>query len=648
MAMSINGNRHFRDIAMTVLIAVAVLIVIASIYVHALQALLPIAALLLTLYVYLSKDGNVRWISGALAFSFAMSTLSNLCWYLVPELWFDDLIGWEYYYDVTGVFWLIGNLVLLYTLAKMIYSRQWYLERKVSRMITLFASVVIIAIWLYAFLNIDWNSNNLFDVFILLIYLFIDVLVVSAALKLALAVRGGELRYLSLSVATFFLINMIADLLFEARWLFGLGKLITLNFDRVVLSFHLIDLIDVIYNISLLILTCLIFLFVLDTFARRPLEEVRGRLKDTQLFVDDLISKSPDATCIFDRNGYLLLANDRFLQVFGLKRGDIDRTFNIFSHKGTRRLLGEMFGDLLKVRDRETVIIPKLMISGIHAGRSEAFYVYIKMFPTCGSDGRIMYYVMIIEDISERVRLETDLFNAYTSLKAEYERKIDFTNAAAHELRTPLTPIIGYTEILKAELDDKRHREFLEIIERNALRQKTLVNRLLELASLDAGIAHVHRSKLAVRPLAEEIAENYRAVNPNIRVDVSDSMLIDTDPDILRHVLDNLVSNAVKYSDADREIVIRAVENVNGSLFSVTDHGAGIPEEEWGKIFERFYIIGGESDSRSSGRSGLGLALVKAYVSLIGGRVWLESEPGKGSTFFFTILKEPSHSGQDH
>jgi PAS domain S-box len=441
---------------------------------------------------------------------------------------------------------------------------------------------------------------------------------------------------------------MIADLLFEARWLFGLGKLITLNFDRVVLSFHLIDLIDVIYNISLLILTCLIFLFVLDTFARRPLEEVRGRLKDTQLFVDDLISKSPDATCIFDRNGYLLLANDRFLQVFGLKRGDIDRTFNIFSHKGTRRLLGEMFGDLLKVRDRETVIIPKLMISGIHAGRSEAFYVYIKMFPTCGSDGRIMYYVMIIEDISERVRLETDLFNAYTSLKAEYERKIDFTNAAAHELRTPLTPIIGYTEILKAELDDKRHREFLEIIERNALRQKTLVNRLLELASLDAGIAHVHRSKLAVRPLAEEIAENYRAVNPNIRVDVSDSMLIDTDPDILRHVLDNLVSNAVKYSDADREIVIRAVENVNGSLFSVTDHGAGIPEEEWGKIFERFYIIGGESDSRSSGRSGLGLALVKAYVSLIGGRVWLESEPGKGSTFFFTILKEPSHSGQDH
>ncbi len=79
---------------------------------------------------------------------------------------------------------------------------------------------------------------------------------------------------------------------------------------------------------------------------------------------------------------------------------------------------------------------------------------------------------------------------------------------------------------------------------------------------------------------------------------------------------------------------------------SVKDHGAGIPKEEWGKIFERFYIVGGDSDSRTSGRSGLGLALVKAYISLIGGNVWLESEPGKGSTFFFTVPKAPSASRQ--
>ena len=118
-------------------------------------------------------------------------------------------------------------------------------------------------------------------------------------------------------------------------------------------------------------------------------------------------------------------------------------------------------------------------------------------------------------------------------------------------------------------------------------------------------------------------------------------MRIDTDPDILRHVLDNLVSNAVKYSDSDKEIEVVVSEAGDCYRFSVKDRGAGIPQEEWGKIFERFYIVGGDTDSRTSGRSGLGLALVRAYIRLIGGHVWLESEPGQGSTFFFTVPRKP-------
>jgi PAS domain S-box-containing protein len=645
--MENTGSRRFRDHVMTVLVMTAVLVVIASVYVHAIQALLPIAALLLALYIYLSKDGNVRWISGALAFGFGMSTLSNICWYLIPSLGFDDLVSWYYYYYVTGVFWLIGYIVITYVMMKMISSRQWYLEHRIDRMITAVTVVALFLTGLYVFLNLDWSSDYLIDIFVLLTYLCIDILIGSMALKMALAVRG-ELRYLAISIMTFFAINMVADLLFETRWLFRLSNLITVNLDRVVLSFHIRDLIDITYNISIMIVTGLLFLFVLDPFARRTLEEVRGRLKDTQLFVDDLIAKSPDATCIFDRNGQLVLVNDRFLQVFGLKRSDLDRSFNIFGQKGTQLFHDEMFGEILKVRDRETVIIPKLKITGLMGKRTEDFYVYLKMFPTYGSDGRVLYYVMIIEEITERVRLEDDLFKAYNSLKEEYERKIDFTNAAAHELRTPLTPIIGYTDILKAEVEDERHREFLEIIERNAQRQKALVNRMLELASLDAGMAHVNSSEFAVQPLVVEIAENYRAVNPNIRIEAPGGMLINTDIDILRHVLDNLVSNAVKYSDHDREIEIRVTEAGDSYQFSVKDQGAGIPAEEWGRIFERFYIVGGESDSRASGRSGLGLALVKAYISLIGGHVWLESEAGKGSTFFFTVPKKSSSDGKSH
>jgi PAS domain S-box-containing protein len=897
------SNRHFRDYAMTILIVAAVLVIIASVYIQMVQAFLPMAALLLVLHIYLvNKDGNIRWISAVLSFGFAMSMLSNFCWYLLPDylapaLGLDDLVNWYYYFYVTGVFWTIGYLAIAYVLLQMMHSRQWYLERRIDRMITVAAVIAICLTGAYVLMNLDWHSKYLLDIFILLIFLCLDAVIISTALKMYLSVRG-ELRYLAMSVMAFFSMNAVADLIFETRWLFMLNTLMIVNLERVELSFHIRDLIDITYNISLLIMTGLLFLFVLDPFARRTLDEMRGRLKDTQLFMDDLIAKSPDATCIFDRNGQLVLVNDPFLQVFGLKRKDLDRSFNIFGHIGTKLFNEETYAEILKVRGRDTIIIPKLKLKSIPGVREENSYLYLKIFPTCGSDGRVSNYVMIIEDITvrmemelalrqseekfrvlaetspaaiclfrdmkfiyvnpaverisgysreefakmglwdvlapeyrellkerfaarmkadpvpssyelcfigkskelkwvsvsigsvsingapayivsafevterkqaeealraseaslakaqiiahigswewdvnsnkgrwsdelyniygldrktftpsyesfinfvhpddrtrvegemkaalrewrsynldlrilrpdgsertlhcegevtcdkdgkpvrmigtaqditERVRLEKELLNTYHSLKEAYDRKIDFTNAAAHELRTPLTPIIGYTDILKSEVKDERHLQFLDIIERNALRQKTLVNRMLELASLDAGIAHVNYSEMTLWPLAVEIADNYRAINPNIHVEVPEGMLINTDPDILRHVLDNLVSNAVKFSDTHKEIVIRVAEAGDSYQFSVKDHGAGIPRGEWGKIFERFYIVGGDSDSRTGGRSGLGLALVKAYIRLIGGNVWLESDPGEGSTFYFTVPRVPPASRQ--
>jgi PAS domain S-box-containing protein len=501
---------------------------------------------------------------------------------------------------------------------------------------------------MFVFLNMDWSSSHLTDIYILLIYLALDVMILMLTVKLlAMNLKIG-LRHLLIAATIFFLVNMAGDLLFVSRWLFNLSKLLTLQVGNFQTTLTIRNATNDIYNFSLTLMTVLLFLFALDPLRTGKIDEIRGRLKDTQLFVDDLIAKSPDATCIFDRHGRLVLVNDTFLQIFGLKRNDIDRSFNIFGQIGAKMFPDEGYQELLKVRGRETVIIPKLRLKNIPGGRQEDFYLYIKMFPTYGSDGRVANYVLIIEDITERVRLEDDLFKAYNSLKEAYERKTDFTNAAAHELRTPLTPIIGYNDILKAEVKDERHRAFLDIIERNALRQKNLVNRMLELASLDAGMAHVNCSELTVQPLAVEIADNYRAVNPHIRVEVPDGLRINTDPDILRHVLDNLVSNAVKYSDRGQEIEIMVTDAGDSYRFSVRDRGAGIPKEEWGKIFERFYIVGGDSDSRTSGRSGLGLALVKAYISLIGGQVWLESEPGRGSTFFFTVPRKLPSDGKSH
>lgn len=645
--MVTTGRRPFRDYELMFLIVAAVMVLLVGIYLHEIQALLPIASMLLALRICLQYDDrNVRRFAGVLTFGFAASTLSNIAWYLIPAVVNYSFVGTDNYYYVTGMFWIIGYVAIAYVLLQLKNSRQWYIERRLDRGLTITGLIVFFLIALFVLLNIDWSGRHLTDIFILLIYLCLDILILTLIVKLLSMNLKIELRHLLMAALLFFAINMAGDLLFESRWLFHLSKLMTIQIGSFQTTLTIRNATNDIYNISLIIMTAILFLFTLDPLRTRKIDEIRGRLKDTQLFVDDLIAKSPDATCIFDRNGQLVLVNDRFLQVFGLKRSDVDRSFNIFGHMGTQLFRNDTFGEILKVRDRETVIIPKLKLTGIMGGRHGDFYVYLKMFPTYGSDGRVVNYVLIVEEITERVRLEDDLFKAYNSLKEEYERKTDFTNAAAHELRTPLTPIIGYTDILKSEVQDERHRAFLEIIERNALRQKNLVNRILELASLDAGMAHVNCSELAVRPLVVEIADNYRAINPHIRVDVPEGMRINTDPDILRHVLDNLVSNAVKYSDNNREIEIRVADAGDNYQLSVKDHGAGIPKGEWGKIFERFYIVGGDSDTRTSGRSGLGLALVKAYISLIGGHVWLESEPGKGSTFFFTVPRAPPASRQ--
>lgn len=777
--MSIVSHPLARGYVPLFLIVAAVLILLTGIYLHTVQALLPIASMLVALRIFLqSDDSNVQRFSGVLTFGFAMSTLSNIAWYLVPTLFDYDLILSDNYYYVTGMFWIVGYAAIAYVLLQLKNSRQWYLERRLDRAITAIGALAISAIGLFVLVNIDWYAtfndwerSHIIDIGILLVYLVLDVLILTVIVKLLAMNVKIELRYLLSATLLYFTFNMAGDFLFECRWLFQLSRLVTLHIGSFQTTLTIREATNDIYNVSLMVMTVLLIIFTLDLLRSVKIDEIRGRLRDTQLFVDDLIAKSPEATCIFDRDGRLVLVNDPFLQIFGLKRNDVDLSFNIFSHISEKISLNDEYAGILKVRNNETVIIPRLKLQNIPGGRQGDFYLYTKMFPTYGSDGRVSNYVLIIEDITarigmeialrqseekfrmlaetspaaiiiyqgesivyvnpaaekmtgykleefltmkpwdfihpdyqrqikekaalhkqgiplaehydtkivtkdgrelwtsnstttvtylnrpagliiaiditERKRLEEDLLEAYRHLKEAYERKIDFTNTVAHELRTPLTPIIGYTDILKSEVQDERHLQFLEIIERNALRQKTLVDRMLELASLDAGMAHVNCSEFALKPLVMEIADNYRAVNPHIRVEVPEGMRINTDPGILRHVVDNLVSNAVKYSDNDREVEIRVSLTGDGYLFSVKDCGTGIPKEEWDKIFERFYIVGGDSDSRASGRSGLGLTLVKAYVRLIGGNVWLESEPGKGSTFFFTVPLNPTAGSHD-
>jgi two-component system phosphate regulon sensor histidine kinase PhoR len=236
--------------------------------------------------------------------------------------------------------------------------------------------------------------------------------------------------------------------------------------------------------------------------------------------------------------------------------------------------------------------------------------------------------VTVLHDISEVERVE--------------KTRRDFIANVSHELRTPLTSIRGYAETLlesDGALNDTA-REFIDVIRRNAERMGRLTEDLLVLARVESG-----EDKLDLRPqpvrslLAESISsmqETARAAGVELIVEEVGDWQVMADSYAVHQVFSNLISNAIRYAQNGKKIVIGAQEKWEGVEFFVRDFGPGIASEHLPRIFERFYRVD-KARSRESGGTGLGLAIVKHIVLNHGGSVRVESAVGHGSTFFFIL-----------
>ncbi len=228
-------------------------------------------------------------------------------------------------------------------------------------------------------------------------------------------------------------------------------------------------------------------------------------------------------------------------------------------------------------------------------------------------------------------------------LKEVDRMKSDFYSLMSHELRTPLTSIREGTNLFLEGLGGavtEKQRELLVIIAEESSRLLDLVNRLLELSKLEAGVLTFHLSKTELPPLIErslrEVAPLATAKKIRIESDIKEIPLISADAERILEVLRNLIGNALKFTPLGgvvRVAVFRTKGEVN---VSVADMGPGIPEEEIGVIFEKFQQASSASSPRFQG-TGLGLAIVRHIVEAHGGRVWVESEVGQGSTFAFAL-----------
>ena len=268
----------------------------------------------------------------------------------------------------------------------------------------------------------------------------------------------------------------------------------------------------------------------------------------------------------------------------------------------------------LRSKQRESKIASSL------AGRG-SFSITAEPLP----DGGV---VSVLHDISEIERVE--------------KTRRDFIANVSHELRTPLTSIRGYAETLleSDELANGHAQDFLQVIRRNAERMSRLTEDLLVLARVESGEEKLdlrpHAARVLVAEAVSAMQESAKLAEMEITIASVPDVSVVADAYAIHQVFSNLVSNALRYAQSGKKVVVGATEQAGTVEFFVQDFGPGIASEHLPRIFERFYRVD-KARSRETGGTGLGLAIVKHIVLNHNGTVRVESSVGHGSTFFFTL-----------
>ncbi len=248
--------------------------------------------------------------------------------------------------------------------------------------------------------------------------------------------------------------------------------------------------------------------------------------------------------------------------------------------------------------------------------------------PLYDSNGRLLNIIVNVVDI--------------TRFREAEQMKSTFISVISHELKTPVALIKGYAGTLRrtdADWDPETMHEGLSVIEEEADRLNSLIDNLLDASRIQAGVFKLELGDVSLERLAQRVVEGFRLQTEahDFEFDFPPGLpMVVADEARIRQVLDNLVSNAIKYSPDGGTIRIGGWHDEQGVTVYVADQGIGIPQDEQSRLFESFYRVDSGLRRRTKG-TGLGLYLSKTIIDAHNGTIWVRSEPGKGSTFFFTL-----------
>lgn len=262
------------------------------------------------------------------------------------------------------------------------------------------------------------------------------------------------------------------------------------------------------------------------------------------------------------------------------------------------------------------------------------FVIKTRTNPVTDSNGHYIGMVLTLHDITAEREI--------ASMKNE------FVSTVSHELRTPLTSIKGYVDLIldgDAGEVDEIQREFLGIVKENADRLVALINDMLDISRIESGRVHLKLEPMPIEDVIAGTVDSFRAVleqsGRTLKARVPDTLpKVKADRDRVGQVLMNFVSNALKYSPNGGDVVVSARHVGDYVNVSVQDHGMGISREDQKQLFTKFYRID-NALTREIGGTGLGLSICKSIIELHGGKVWVRSRQGEGSTFSFSVPVAP-------
>ena len=353
-------------------------------------------------------------------------------------------------------------------------------------------------------------------------------------------------------------------------------------------------------------------------------------------YIENLVDNAGDAIISANVEDRILTWNHGAEVIFGYtKEETVGQSLTIL-------LPAHCAGELEEIRDkvRLTGVIRNLEVRRI---RKDGIIIEasLAVSPIRDKNDNVIGFLHLARDVTEKKRYEQ-------RLKELDKMKSAFVSNVSHELRTPLTAIKASADnMLDRLIGDLNGKQvgYLTRIKSNSDRLARLINDLLDLSTIEAGKIDLRPTNLPLVTLVKEAAESLRPVAAekviNLTVMSADPGVIAwADRDKVIQVLMNLIGNALKFTPTGGKVTIAVTKNSAAWMqISVTDTGPGIPAEEVNKVFGRFYQIGQAGIQKTQG-TGLGLAISKALVEMHGGKIWVESEAGKGSTFSFTLPAE--------